>query len=104
MTWKLVMYVMRLWRHTRTGSRGRICSFIRIEKYSIAIKNFERCRRHGVHRSDGKGNLWDNTHAESFFKLLKREVDKLEGRHTKEEVRAGYLSIWNYIIINAVDI
>jgi transposase InsO family protein len=34
-----------------------------------------------------KGNCWDNAYAERFFKTLKAEVDTLEGRHTKEEVR-----------------
>ncbi|MDR2798735.1 MAG: integrase core domain-containing protein [Treponema sp.] len=34
-----------------------------------------------------KRNCWDNACAERFFKMLKAEVDKVEGRHTKEEVR-----------------
>jgi transposase InsO family protein len=32
--------------------------------------------------------------AENFFKTLKGEVDKLEGRHTKEEVR---VEVFEYI-------
>ncbi|MDR2808544.1 MAG: integrase core domain-containing protein [Spirochaetaceae bacterium] len=34
-----------------------------------------------------KGNCWDNAYAESFFKTLKAEADKVEGKHPKEEVR-----------------
>jgi transposase InsO family protein len=34
-----------------------------------------------------KGNCWDNACVERFFKTLKTEVDKVEGMHTKEEVR-----------------
>lgn len=34
-----------------------------------------------------KGNCWDNACAESFFKTLKWELDILEGRHTKMQVR-----------------
>ncbi|MDR2808823.1 MAG: hypothetical protein LBB43_07460 [Spirochaetaceae bacterium] len=32
-----------------------------------------------------KGNRWDNTCVESFFKTLKVETDKLERRYTKKE-------------------
>jgi transposase InsO family protein len=38
-----------------------------------------------------KGNCWDNACAESFFKTLKAEADKAEGRHPKEEVRVAIL-------------
>jgi transposase InsO family protein len=41
-----------------------------------------------------KGNGWDNARAESFFKTLKAEVDKAEGRHSKEEVR---VAVFEYI-------
>jgi transposase InsO family protein len=41
-----------------------------------------------------KGNCWDNTCAESFFKTLKVEVDKVEGTRTKEEVR---VEVFEYI-------
>jgi transposase InsO family protein len=34
-----------------------------------------------------KGNRRDNACAESFFKALKAEADKVEGRHPKEEER-----------------
>jgi transposase InsO family protein len=37
-----------------------------------------------------KGNCWDNARAESFFKTLKAEADKAEGRHSKEEVMEPY--------------
>jgi transposase InsO family protein len=30
-----------------------------------------------------KGNCWDNACAERFFKTLKAEADKLEGRHER---------------------
>ncbi|MDR2798667.1 MAG: integrase core domain-containing protein [Treponema sp.] len=33
------------------------------------------------------GNRRDNACAERFFKTLKEEADKAEGRHSKEEVR-----------------
>ncbi|MDR2793025.1 MAG: integrase core domain-containing protein, partial [Treponema sp.] len=36
-----------------------------------------------------KGNRRDNARAESFFKTLKAEADKAEGRHSKEEVRVA---------------
>jgi transposase InsO family protein len=38
-------------------------------------------------RMSWKGNCWDNACTGSFFKTVKREVDKLEGRSTKKEVR-----------------
>ncbi|MDR2793857.1 MAG: integrase core domain-containing protein, partial [Treponema sp.] len=41
-----------------------------------------------------KGNRWDNACAESFFKTLKAEADKVEGRHSKEEVR---VEVFEYI-------
>jgi transposase InsO family protein len=41
-----------------------------------------------------KGNCWDNACAESFFKTLKAEADKVEGRHSKEEVR---VEVFEYI-------
>jgi transposase InsO family protein len=43
-----------------------------------------------------KGNCWDNACAESFFKTLKWELDILEGRHTKAQVRAA---VFEYIEI-----
>jgi transposase InsO family protein len=43
-----------------------------------------------------KGNCWDNACAESFFKTLKRELDVLEGRHTKTQVRTA---VFEYIEI-----
>jgi transposase InsO family protein len=45
-------------------------------------------RRPQVGRSmSRKGNRRDNARAERFFKTLKAEADKVEGRHPKEEVR-----------------
>ena len=41
-----------------------------------------------------KGNCWDNACAESFFKTLKWELDVLEGRHTKTQVRTA---VFEYI-------
>jgi transposase InsO family protein len=41
-----------------------------------------------------KGDCWDNACAESFFKTLKRELETLDGRHSKEEVAA---SLFEYI-------
>jgi hypothetical protein len=41
---------------------------------------------------------------ESLFKTLKGEEDKLEGRHTKEEVRVEVCEYRELIIISAVDI
>jgi transposase InsO family protein len=43
-----------------------------------------------------KGNVWDNACAESFFKTLKWELDILEGKHTRQEVKLG---IFEYIEI-----
>ena len=36
-----------------------------------------------------RGNCWDNACAESFFKTLKWELDILDGKHTKQEVRTS---------------
>jgi transposase InsO family protein len=36
-----------------------------------------------------KGNCWDNACAESFFKTLKWELDILDGKHSKKEVKTG---------------
>ena len=41
-----------------------------------------------------KGNCWDNACAESFFKTLKWELDILDGKNTKQEVRTG---VFEYI-------
>jgi len=43
-----------------------------------------------------KGNCWDNACAESFFKTLKWELDILNGKNTKQEVRTG---LFEYIEI-----
>jgi transposase InsO family protein len=43
-----------------------------------------------------KGNVWDNAFAESFFKTLKWELDILEGKHTRQEVK---LEVFEYIEI-----
>jgi transposase InsO family protein len=43
-----------------------------------------------------KGNCWDNACAESFFKTLKWELDILDGKHTKKEVKTG---VFEYIEI-----
>ena len=42
----------------------------------------------------GKGNCWDNACAESFFKTLKGELDILEGRNSRSQVRTG---VFEYI-------
>jgi transposase InsO family protein len=48
-----------------------------------------------VHQSmSGKGNVWDNACAESFFKTLKAELDTLGGRHSAAVVRQ---SVFMYI-------
>jgi transposase InsO family protein len=42
----------------------------------------------GVRQSmSRKGNCWDNACAESFFKTLKWELDILDGKHSKKEVK-----------------
>jgi transposase InsO family protein len=41
-----------------------------------------------------KGNVWDNACAESFFNTLKWELDILDGKHSKKEVR---LEVFEYI-------
>jgi transposase InsO family protein len=43
-----------------------------------------------------KGNCWDNACAETFFKTLKWELDILNGRYTKRQVRTG---VFEYIEI-----
>jgi transposase InsO family protein len=43
-----------------------------------------------------KGNCWDNACAESFFKTLKRELEVLNGRHTRAQVRTA---VFEYIEI-----
>jgi transposase InsO family protein len=51
----------------------------------------------GVRQSmSRKGNCWDNACAESFFKTLKRELEVLDGKHTKAGVRTG---VFEYIEI-----
>jgi transposase InsO family protein len=41
-----------------------------------------------------KSNVWDNACAESFFKTLKWELDILDGKHTKQEVKS---EVFEYI-------
>jgi putative transposase len=41
-----------------------------------------------------KGNCWDNACAESFFKTLKRELEELNGRKSRREVRGA---VFEYI-------
>jgi putative transposase len=41
-----------------------------------------------------KGNCWDNACSESFFKTLKRELDLLDGKHSRDSVRRG---VFEYI-------
>jgi len=41
-----------------------------------------------------KGNCWDNACAESFFKTLKWELDILNWKHTRQEVKTG---VFEYI-------
>jgi transposase InsO family protein len=41
-----------------------------------------------------KGNCWDNACAESFFKTLKRELEELDGRNTRQAVRRA---VFEYI-------
>jgi len=41
-----------------------------------------------------KGNCWDNSCSESFFKTLKRELETLDGRRSEAEVRQ---SVFYYI-------
>ena len=43
-----------------------------------------------------KGNVWDNACAEAFFKTLKWELDILDGKHSKQEVK---LEVFEYIEI-----
>jgi transposase InsO family protein len=51
----------------------------------------------GVRQSmSRKGDCWDNACAESFFKTLKWELDILNGKFTKQEVRTG---VFEYIEI-----
>ena len=38
-----------------------------------------------------KGECWDNACAESFFAMLKRELEGLDGRHSSAEVRRSVL-------------
>jgi transposase InsO family protein len=41
-----------------------------------------------------KGNCWDNACSESFFKTIKAELDILDGKHSKKEVKTG---VFEYI-------
>jgi transposase InsO family protein len=43
-----------------------------------------------------KGNCWDNACAETFFKTLKWELEILEWRHSRKQVRTG---VFEYIEI-----
>jgi transposase InsO family protein len=51
----------------------------------------------GVRQSmSRKGNCWDNACAETFFKTLKWELEILDGRHARKQVRSG---VFEYIEI-----
>jgi transposase InsO family protein len=41
-----------------------------------------------------KGSRWDNAHAESFFKALKRELETLDGEYSATEARQ---SVFMYV-------
>jgi transposase InsO family protein len=41
-----------------------------------------------------KGNCWDNACTESFFKILKRELETLDGKHSAGDVRG---SVFMYV-------
>lgn len=68
-----VQYCSKLFRHVLYA----VCPFVR-------------------QSMSGKGNCWDNACAESFFNTLKWELDILNGKHTKKEVKSG---LFEYIEI-----
>jgi len=61
------------------------------EKFRVVLRKHCPSVRQSMSR---KGNCWDNACMESFFKTLKWELDTLEGKHSKTEVRQ---SIFMYI-------
>jgi len=63
------------------------------ERFRLALQDICPSVRQSMSR---KGNCWDNACAETFFKTLKWELDILNGRHTKQEVKTG---VFEYIEI-----
>jgi len=63
------------------------------ELFRGTLKNYCPTVRQSMSR---KGNCWDNACAESFFKTLKGDLDILNGKHSKQEVRRA---VFEYIEI-----
>jgi transposase InsO family protein len=63
------------------------------QEFRDTIKEYCPTVRQSMSR---KGNCWDNACAESFFKTIKRELEVLNGRHTRAQVRTA---VFEYIEI-----
>jgi transposase InsO family protein len=63
------------------------------DEFQCVLKRLCPSARQSMSR---KGNCWDNACAESFFKTLKWELDILDGKHSKKEVKTG---VFEYIEI-----
>ena len=87
---------LRMAAKNRTPEKGFIFHSDRGVQYCAqAFRNALREICPTVRQSmSGKGNVWDNACAESFFKTLKCELETLEGKHSEAEVRQ---SVFMYI-------
>jgi len=73
----------------RTPQKGLIFHSDRGVQYCArSFRDVMRIQCPGVRQSmSRKGNCWDNSCAESFFKTLKAEGEKLNGKHSANDVR-----------------
>ena len=70
------------------SDRGvQYCSSIFREASLIALPTL-------VRSMSRRGNCWDNACAESFFKTIKRELEDLDGRTSRKNVR---MAVFEYI-------
>jgi transposase InsO family protein len=59
-----------------------------VQYCAVSFRDFMRSHCPGIRQSmSRKGNCWDNACAESFFKTLKTEEEKLNGKYPADDVR-----------------
>ena len=59
-----------------------------VQYCALLFRNIMRNNSYGIRQSmSRKGNCWDNACAESFFKTLKSEEEKLNGKYSANDVR-----------------
>ena len=85
--------------HNRTPKERMIFHSDRGVQYcSQEFKNILKLHCPTIRQSmSRKGNCWDNAVAESFFKTLKWELDELNGKFSKQEVKTAvfeYMEIY----------